>query len=102
MSRIRERRERERQEKIREHHREVREGKEIDRAIEQTAEASAAAERILVGAAGHWIQATGLVNAGREQHAVFDPNGVHHGNFWTKEEAERAVFELIEKGTITR
>jgi hypothetical protein len=99
---IRERRERERQQKLREHSREVRQAKEIDKMIKKSAEASAAADRILVGERGHWIQSTGVVNAGREQFAVFDPSGMHLTNIWGKDAAEAAVHEHIEKGTISR
>jgi hypothetical protein len=72
---------------------------EINRMIEQ--QANQPVERILVDH-GYWIQATGVVNADRVQHALFAPSGIHLGNFWSKELAMAAALEHAETGMITR
>jgi hypothetical protein len=74
---------------------------EIDQIIKRTAEAAASADaRIMVG--DYWITLLQVAGDGREQYAIFDPNGQHLTNLWGKEAAEAAVFEHIEKGTISR
>lgn len=73
----------------------------LNKVIEKNAE-NKEAEREMIGDQGHWVQATGVINDGREQWAVYDINKVHHGNFWGKDVAERAVYQLIKGEMISR
>jgi hypothetical protein len=78
----------------------TRRASEVTRIIEDQQQAPV--ERILVDVKGHWIQATGVVNADRKQWAVYDGNNIHHGNFWGEETAKSAVYQLIKDGVISR
>lgn len=77
----------------------------VRRLVEEAAELEAhrmATERQFIDDTGAWIQHMQTANDGREQFAIFDPNGTCRGNLWGKDAAETAARQLIEEGRITR